>query len=1761
MAEEGSNIQQSINSANTGLNLDLSVSQISKGTLSYSLNAAVENFSDTSVSYQNELGNILCLNFPSEYQLIGQHNIVEKNKHIFFLKNDETGDSEIGYMDNNDCLYHTLINATCLNFDKHFPIQKIVHKITNCSTEIYWAQPNVGRRYLDIDNIPYVPSTTSDLCNPSYTTEIDCNKLNVQPNFSIPNLEITDVVSGGELKAGTVQFAIQYSDANGNGYSSYYSVTNPTPIADPQITTPNFDYSVGKSVEITISNLDTSGQWQYFNLAVIKTINGIASPELVGTFFIDEGMKVITYTGQNSTQIKLTIGDIFEKFPFYEIADDVTVVQDILVWDGLTSIDRINYQKIANGIVLQWQSYRIPNTENYADELNATNLRGYLRDEVYSFEFVPLLKNGKQLDGFHIPAREANSDDLVGIPNTSADFVGEPEYYIGTVGYSPWWKIYNTASVEGTSSEYSADSGYKGLFQYGNFSYWESTELYPCNEEVWGELANTPIRHHKFPDAVISPIFESAIFSTPNDMVMQKDAIFPMGVKIDIQQIKNLILTSSLTQEQKDNIVGFKIVRGDRSTNKSIVAKGILRNVGKYDREGTEYFYPNYPYNDISQDPFLLSQSNAFTSEEGACKRYKLTITSVEATSPHFRAEYTDCFTNSDISVDKTSVGEEFYLCSLSVPVATIGTATIVEQIDFETCGPFSLDAFNNDESRYRHVFNSPETSFGQPFLGNILKIEDVIYGAGKAHFVQVKDNSLFKMISREAQEDALVSANDIANITSPYNASALFAAYNAYLNIYINGITRRNYAYSFNSIASYDYIANVNNNAIGIDGYTGVKQRPIELAQYLIPGVESVGDIHDVNNYQRESSVYIKTAEESRLLKKTYITYRICNQNVVASSQTFQYTDPTIGLTTVTLTFSTCSVVSSFTFPALTSGNNNFTITQQGGGSVSVTTALPPLPFPQESPEFSSLGAEDDSRFTISEKDNCNSPGDEEYIRAASYYASIKNIFINQWGQIYSYNTIDTGFQIDLDTPLLESIVFGGDTFINKFAFKTKLPFFIDNRVNAPDDADIYYDEIGNVAYPKYWYSSRSVLSDATVDSGSVTLTNFISIKAHNLDCPNTQTPSTSTGRTFYDGKMYLFAYGIPYFYCETSYNVDLRQAFNNREGDFWPHVSSGIPDDWVQENYVSIANDNTYYYNTTFSKQNRENYFTHLPIDWTPDDCLTKFPFKAINSEAQIIDPLNKINNWLIYRTTSQFDFPQNYGELISLDGIQNKAILARFENKSLLYNTLLTINTSNPQAAYLGNNSLFTGAPPIDFAETDLGYVGTQNKFLLKIPEGQVTIDAKRGQVFLISGNEAIDLSAFGSGMNKFFTNHLPFEILKYFPTVDIDNNYTAIGLHGVYDAVYERIIITKLDYIPLSSDIKYDATNKEFYINEVFIAAPTESPIPSPTTTTTTTSVTPISVRKTVYLQDRDYFCNKSWTVSYNLNTKSWISFHSYIPNFYIAENNFFYSGMNDCCSTIEALVAEILPQPPATTTTTTSSTSTTSTTSTTTTEFVGCDFDGNAQELYCNLYGTATEQYTTTTTSTSSTTSTTSTSTTQNPVQKSVLVVDLYNNDTFDVCAYIDTVGVAESDEIVSAIGALNFFEETDPAATAYMLSSDNIAIEGLRRRFEWNINKLHFQYPDQGAIPTFKLQIRGRASTSTTCNGIYAMKYPESIMIMTGSAGSYIPSVSPDSGPVPTAWNSHVVAGANGTVGISVGQLILTFEYVRATNTINVTTY
>lgn len=1371
----------SISQASLGLNMNSVAAQIREGQFSYLLNGVIESFDGNGIAIQNEQGNILCTNFPN-LSVIGRLNILEKNLIVFWLTNNT--DSEIGVLDTNKCTYNKIINSPCIGLNTSAPIHQAVYKISNCSTEIFWTDGG-KRKWIDLENLPFLEIPNPNGCDNIITDQIDCNKLLVQPNFDIPQLSVESVDSDGELEAGTVQFGIQYANAASEAYTSVYSITNPLSIFDPNKITQEFNYKVNKSVNVSITNIDTTGFYDYYNLVVIKTINNITTPYLVTTRKITQSNELIAYTGQNKVEIQLTMFDIFEKFPIYDNVGGVTTAQDVIIWKSVTTTERVNYQKIWSKVTLNWQTHRVRADKPYANELNVVDKKGFFRDEVYPLEGVFLLKNGLQTDRFIITSRVASALDLELIINT--DVPQDATDKCETTEPLPRWQLYNTASVIGYEQElinavcgqtpvysksgpieeaicgqkqYEEDECYEGPYQYGEFAYWESTEKYPCNKEIWGELADQPIRHHKFPDSLITHIHD-------------KNFIYPLGIKLDAQKLKELIQESDLTQEQKDNIVGFKIVRGNRANNKSVVARGLLNNVGKYTREGTEYFYPNYPFNDLHADPFILSENNTASNinnstTSGGCTEYTIR-NSANAALPY---KYIKC-DGDEITISVPGNGKVIVCASTSSIVDnTFGNDSHLtyssnnkfcdEESEVESSvipGISNLNGFTNKE---RYTFHSPDTHFFQPSLGNILKLETAEWGNSRGHFVQVKNHAKYRFLSNKAVIATLLFSTGIGFASgtyglsnNPFNGTAAYTTFTVVSDLIYKLLPKKNPAYQFNALGFYDNFLPISNE--------GNKQRRLELATYAVPGVLSVGDEHSLNNFQRESSVYLKTT-------------------------------------------------SSLPF-------------------VSDNAGVP----------------KDNSRYTLSKENLCKNRSNVLNKSISSYYGTIKKTFSNQYGAINSYSSVDTGAQF-----LFENItndnryksIFGGDCFINRFALKNKLPFFIDNRINTLDEADIFYNEIGNIGFPKYWFSSD-------IKRGS--LFGLFGVKDNNFDCPE--------GKFFYDsGVVYLFSYGIPYFWCESEVNVDLRQAFNGKEGDFFPHVSTDIPDEWLQETNTSIQNDNTYLYNKTFSKQNAENEFTSLPIDYTNDKCKSSFPFRAIFSEKQVNTAIEKKNNWLIYRPLSKFDFPQNNGDLISLDGIENKQVLARFENKTLLYNALLTIPTSTADA-YLGQSLFSQQVPPLDFSDTDLGFFGSQHKFFLKTEIGHISIDAKRGSVFLIQGQKANDISG---DISKFLTEFLSFQINKYFPDYNIDNHFNGCGLHGVYDSKYDRIIITKKDYKPLTENILYE--------NGVFVKDNLQ-----------------------IELTDTRYFCNYSFTLSYSFKTNSWVSFHSYIPNYYVGNSNFFYSG--------------------------------------------------------------------------------------------------------------------------------------------------------------------------------------------------------------------------------------------------------------------------
>lgn len=1407
-----------INQPTIGLNTESVQTQINPGQLTYALNAMIEGFDGQSITYQNEQANTECVVFPDGYRVIGVKNVTSIDTVYYWLSDPITGHSMIGYSTLNSCIFNTLLDdrilgSDLMNFNINNPIFKIEVKTTNCSTQLYWTDKLNPRRYIDLNNLPWKESAISGVFVPEPGL-INADKMLIQPNFSVPKLECTAVNIGGLLVEGDYQFAIQYADVLSNGYTSYYSVTNEVRIFLDHKMSVNFNEETSKSITVNISDLDTTGLYEYFNLAVIKTINAITSVELVGTYYITGNTHELTYTGEehSGANIKLTINDILEQNDYYDLAGDLTQVDNVLVWADLIKEDDISFQKIWNQVPVKWETWRIPynEAEGYTSGINCANIQGYMRDEVYPLEGCFILANGKQTTRGHIPGRIANPSDLVLATNPEASIGASEDPCNPSLTPIPAWKVYNTGSVDSFVGIV-GDSCYKGVWERGTMSYWESTELYPNNPSVWGSLANQPIRHHKFPDSSITHIHDQNPSAIGTDAYNTfEHAIFPIGINIDINALWYAIQSSTdLTQVQKNQIVGFKIMRGDIINNKAIVAKGMFYNVGEYTKNASTYYYPNYPLNDLNPDPFISK-----------------------------------------------------------VPVDDRTGDHISDR----------LDIFHND----RFTFHSPDTSFFRPtgIQGSFVKIETAEYGNCKGHFVPVLNNAGQKLRTVKDLEIALAGAvasivgiegdfhttvGTAAGVTvgvSPsFHAENFFPAFNNVLDIIDKLIPYVNYGWQYNCVGFYGNYSAANP--------IGNRIRAINYGGYINPGLQGTfGDTFPINNTFRESSVYVSLS---------------------------------------------------------------------GGFAPTQSIGVPA----------------DDSRVIASQLNLCGQ-STPFYRNTSSYYGSIKRYLPGQWGEIFSYKPIDTAFYstfFDTNGVAITNTdtIFGGDIFINRFALKRKHSFFLKSSVGRPDGTDIDYNQdttsntnTGNVGYPIWYYSTSNIplnVSNGALNGAVVNFTNTLNnwilnlltagiatlvmamillvtlitdgilthlgIKLTNLEC------SDFSG-LHETGQSYLYAYGIPFYFVESEVNVDMRQSTNIREGNFYPQVSSDIPDDWLQETNVPIAYDNIYTYNKTYSKENKETYFATLRLDWTPNNpCFTNFNNRAIWSDKSSLEETK--NNWLIYRPANTFDFPKGFGKLQNIDNLSNNQILTRFENKTQIYNALTTLNISTGPAAYVGNTQMFSTLP-IDLSHTDIGNVGTQNSILLKTDFGTVYTDAKRGEVVLLEGTKVDNLES--RGMAKWFYQNLPFQILNYFPNVNTDNNFNGIGLTGAYDAYYSRIILTKKDYIPLDPTMIFDGINFSVTttftsnVNTTKTCCPTGYTYDSEThqcrlidnieintppiwcteeVTNTTTTV--------VQLEDPRYFCDKSWTISYSFTTNSWISWHSYIPDYYISFYSHFQSGKN------------------------------------------------------------------------------------------------------------------------------------------------------------------------------------------------------------------------------------------------------------------------
>ena len=521
-----------------------------------------------------------------------------------------------------------------------------------------------------------------------------------------------------------------------------------------------------------------------------------------------------------------------------------------------------------------------------------------------------------------------------------------------------------------------------------------------------------------------------------------------------------------------------------------------------------------------------------------------------------------------------------------------------------------------------------------------------------------------------------------------------------------------------------------------------------------------------------------------------------------------------------------------------------------------------------------------DTSRVVASDFGCYNGNVSPEYIsQISSPYVSLKQYIPNQFGSINDIQWIFTGYCGKLSQTNTCDVIFGGDTFLSRFWFKRKFPFFVNNMIDGantlPDLVPFNYKKQRNVGYPNYYISYLSAEEDSGKFLGIEMRAPFQS-SDYNFDCLDTTNSRDKEALAVQEGsKFYLWYYGIPGFIVESRVNNNFRFGHNNREKDFYPNNSDYVR--WTQEKNVSIREDNYYYYNNIYSSENDIYAYRVLPDNYNPDDWNCRFNHwdrtiysLADNNEQDLLD------NFRIFKANNFYDFGNKYGDFYGLEPIEQQKVIGRFENGLVIFNAYSTIQGSTENYA-VGTGNIFQNRPS-DFYQTELGYGGTQHRAWVSCEYGHFWVDAKRGKVFNVKsgGNGVQEIS--DNGLSNWFRENLPFRIKKQFPNIPndmLDNTYDGLGITMVWDDRYSRLFITKRDV-----RVKKDKLT-DVYISELDFKL--------------------VETGEIIHTNNTDYFEDCSWTIAYkpsnNPQIASWVSYYSFKPDYYVAHQNYFSSGLN------------------------------------------------------------------------------------------------------------------------------------------------------------------------------------------------------------------------------------------------------------------------
>lgn len=529
-----------------------------------------------------------------------------------------------------------------------------------------------------------------------------------------------------------------------------------------------------------------------------------------------------------------------------------------------------------------------------------------------------------------------------------------------------------------------------------------------------------------------------------------------------------------------------------------------------------------------------------------------------------------------------------------------------------------------------------------------------------------------------------------------------------------------------------------------------------------------------------------------------------------------------------------------------------------------------------------------DCSRFTLGQAPSSpNPPGPRAILGPfkspiVSWYGAYKVPQPSQYGQVDSPKQIPISCVIPVDTtsPVLvykTPVLFGGDTYINRYTEKNPFFFFNDWLYGQPTDYTYDYTQYENIPYPRYWINNSKIYYDFwALTTGSGASRNWHLDELANT-ASNPWPPLPGINSKFYveSGYFYLFNNGIRDFYVESTVNVGYRDWEDDHSKRFYdPYGYTTL--EYMFRSDI-IKSDILYKYDYSLSAgkfwDNSISWGKMFPRDYDPDlayTCFSYYPRRLYYSLLQSEEI--KQDNWRIFLPNNYKDMPSQVSAIKEID--KSGALILLTDRSPVQLLGLQTMPSSSGIEYTVGTGALFD-QPLAQVSNTDqsLQYGGCQSRLsVINTPHGVFWVSQNTGKVFNYTG----DMRDITPGLKWHLSQYLPSKLLQQYPDYPLkDNPVVGIGVQCIYDNVNEILYICKKDYRAWDKDsIRYNSTRGSFqYLYN------------------TGTEVIPVDVE----LTDSIYFEDCSWSLSYDCRKREWISFHTWIPALNIPSKTHFLTS--------------------------------------------------------------------------------------------------------------------------------------------------------------------------------------------------------------------------------------------------------------------------